>query len=211
MDDATKEQLELEIYNDWTIGGSGRSNSSDTYVRLANVVENIIQDSAHYLLEGRINGVARKIVSNLAHKQSVRPMVEARKAFAAYDTAVTPLLRYVSGLLSYREIEELDSLNEDVWLAIGRITFEDTPVDDRVIGHNLSDLREQMDKANAKHRIICSAHELLGILDEEIHEVRMEIYKQEVDTVALRKELLHCAQVCMRGIEDLGLGKESKS
>lgn len=210
VDDATRERVELEIYNDWTIGGSGRSNSSDAYVRLSGVVENIIRESAHYIVDGKLNGVARKIVSNLAHKHDVRPVASARISFAAYDTAITPLLRYVSGLLTYREIEELDDLNEDVWMTLGRLSFGKGAADDRAVGHNLSDLREQMDRANTEHKTIRSAHEMLGVLDGEVHEVRMEVYGQDADKAALRTKLLRCAQVCMRGIEDLGLGEETK-
>lgn len=63
---------------DWTRDETGHSNSSREYLRLVAEVERIIRDSAHALILGRADSVARTIVSNLAHKHGMRLCDDAR-------------------------------------------------------------------------------------------------------------------------------------
>lgn len=49
---------------------------------------------------------------------------------------------------------------------------------------------------------------MMGILDEEIFEVRMEVHKKRVRTEAMQSELLQVIAVCLRGLEDLTLAKK---
>jgi len=46
---------------------------------------------------------------------------------------------------------------------------------------------------------------LMGVLDEEIAEVRAECYRKRVRTEAVQAELLQVIAVCLRGLEDLTL------
>ena len=46
---------------------------------------------------------------------------------------------------------------------------------------------------------------LMGVLDEEIFEVRMEVHRKRVRTEAIQSELLQVIAVALRGLEDLTL------
>jgi len=58
---------------DWTRKG-GRSNSSDEFEDIVSHVEGLISDSAHDLIHGRHNAVARLIVAQLAHTFHMVPL-----------------------------------------------------------------------------------------------------------------------------------------
>lgn len=65
------------LLHDWTIDPvTGRSNSSGRYEALVNDVEQLILDSGSSLIRGYTNGVARLIVSQLAHKHGMKPEQE---------------------------------------------------------------------------------------------------------------------------------------
>lgn len=55
---------------DWT-SKDGISNTSDKYLEICKVVENLIRGDAHMLMAGRADATARLIVSNLAHKHGM--------------------------------------------------------------------------------------------------------------------------------------------
>lgn len=67
--------LKSRLYRyDWTIDPeTGRSNSSPEFLELVEVVERIIQNSAHDLVAGRPEKVARLILARLAHGYGLSP------------------------------------------------------------------------------------------------------------------------------------------
>lgn len=65
---------------------------------------------------------------------------------------------------------------------------------------------DSLAKARAKHPTgIRSGHEGYAVILEELDEVKAEVWKNEPDRAALRKELTHVAAMAIRMIEDLGL------
>jgi len=58
--------------NDWT-EKDGISNSSDEYKNIVNAVDNLIRESAHMLIAGQTQKVARLIVSQLTRKWDMPP------------------------------------------------------------------------------------------------------------------------------------------
>lgn len=58
---------------DWTEGPDGRSNSSDQYNKIVAVVERLIRNGAHTLINNGPEALARTIVSQLAHVHGLRP------------------------------------------------------------------------------------------------------------------------------------------
>ena len=61
-------------------------------------------------------------------------------------------------------------------------------------------------EAREKHpRPLVDFNHLMGVLDEEIFEVRMEVHRKRVRTEAIQSELLQTIAVCLRGLEDLTL------
>ena len=59
---------------DWTIDPrSGNSNSSSLFNILSAEVGRLIRDSAHSLIAGRTDDVARLVIAQLAHKHGLRP------------------------------------------------------------------------------------------------------------------------------------------
>ena len=66
-------------------------------------------------------------------------------------------------------------------------------------------------EAREKHpRALVDFNHLMGVLDEEIFEVRMEVHRKRVRTEAIQSELLQVIAVCLRGLEDLTLKPETK-
>lgn len=64
---------EPDIPTDWTAGPDGRTNSSETYQRIAAHVEALIRQDAHRLIAGRADMTAGLIVAQLAHKHGLAP------------------------------------------------------------------------------------------------------------------------------------------
>lgn len=58
---------------DWTANADGRSNSSELFESLCEVVEDLIRHDAHKLIAGRADMTARLIMANLAHEHGLRP------------------------------------------------------------------------------------------------------------------------------------------
>ena len=58
---------------DWTTNSEGRANSSDKFLELKKVIEEIIRHSAFDLIAGRTDRVAGLILAQLAHNHSLAP------------------------------------------------------------------------------------------------------------------------------------------
>ena len=68
------EQIARMSELDWTISPvDGKSNSSPAFEELVITVEELIRHSAHSLLAGRADTVARLIVAQLAHVHHMKP------------------------------------------------------------------------------------------------------------------------------------------
>ena len=61
--------------NDWTKDENGNTNSSQKYIQCVNHVEQLLRDSAHTLIAGRADLVARLIVAQLAHVEELGPQI----------------------------------------------------------------------------------------------------------------------------------------
>lgn len=58
---------------DWTHDEQGRSNASKEFIRLCRVVECLIRNDAHALINGHADATARLIMAQLAHTQGMAP------------------------------------------------------------------------------------------------------------------------------------------
>jgi dihydroneopterin aldolase len=68
------------IEDDWTIDPeTHRSNSSPEYLRLVEHVARLIRNSAHDLIGGRAESVARLIMAQLAHVHGLAPRAKAKR------------------------------------------------------------------------------------------------------------------------------------
>ena len=66
--------LRDEEVADWTVDPiTGRSNSSERYLSLVEVVERLIRSDAHQLIAGNARSTAGLIVAQLAHKHCLAP------------------------------------------------------------------------------------------------------------------------------------------
>jgi hypothetical protein len=73
------EQIARMAELDWTVSPvDGKSNSSPAFEEMATAVEELIRQSAHTLLAGRADTVARLIVAQLAHVHHMAPVHEPR-------------------------------------------------------------------------------------------------------------------------------------
>jgi len=64
-------------------------------------------------------------------------------------------------------------------------------------------------EARAKHPApLADYSHLMGVLDEEVFEVRMEAHRKRVRVEAMQSELLQVIAVCLRGLDDLTLMKK---
>lgn len=72
--------------------------------------------------------------------------------------------------------------------------------------------RAALAEAREKHpQALVDFNHLMGVLDEEIFEVRMEVHRKRVRTEALQAELLQVIAVCLRGLEDLTVNTNNKT
>lgn len=84
---------------DWTVK-DGRSNSSPDFQNLVFAVSRLIRDSAHDLISGRTDMVARLIVAQLAHKHGMAPTsVDVRISHERFDR----LLEHCASLRKERD------------------------------------------------------------------------------------------------------------
>jgi hypothetical protein len=66
----------------------------------------------------------------------------------------------------------------------------------------LGDIASELERSRTKHGNIRSAHEALGIIEEEWYECKLEIFRSKLDKDALKKELIQVAAMCLKTIED---------
>lgn len=64
-------------------------------------------------------------------------------------------------------------------------------------------VRRELVKATGKHRQILTVHEGVGVVLEEYREFEAEVFRQQIDESALRKEALHVAAMGARFVLDL--------
>jgi hypothetical protein len=64
------------------------------------------------------------------------------------------------------------------------------------------EVRRELQRATSIHGPMHSLHEGLSVLQEEMFEVQMEVYKKRPDLVALRKELIQVAAMAERMAAD---------
>ena len=65
-------------------------------------------------------------------------------------------------------------------------------------------VEEEINRSRAIHGNIHSAHEALGIIDEEFEEVRKEIHQRHLNKENLLKELVQLAAMCAKAADDIG-------
>jgi len=72
-------------------------------------------------------------------------------------------------------------------------------------------IKAALAEARAAHPTpFVDAHHMLGVLEEEIHELRQKIFKRKINVEHLQSELLQCCAVCLRGLEDVTLQKKGQ-
>jgi hypothetical protein len=73
-------------------------------------------------------------------------------------------------------------------------------------------VKASLEEAREEHPMpYVDAHHMLGVLGEEVHELRLEIFKKRMNPERVQSKLLQIAAVAVRGIEDVTLPKELKS
>ena len=72
----------------------------------------------------------------------------------------------------------------------------------------LEAVRTEVDRAQAKHAPMNSAHEAYAVILEELDEFKAEVWKQtrNRDTAHMAMELIQIAAMCARAASDLELG-----
>lgn len=65
-------------------------------------------------------------------------------------------------------------------------------------------IRDELANARDQYPAFPGLHHGLGVLDEEVHELRLEIYKRasQRDTENLRREAIQVIAMCIRIIEE---------
>lgn len=65
-------------------------------------------------------------------------------------------------------------------------------------------------RAMQLHSSMSNAHEALAVIEEEVFEFKLEVYKKQSarDPLKMRSELVQTAAMCIRAIHDLNLGSE---
>jgi hypothetical protein len=67
----------------------------------------------------------------------------------------------------------------------------------------LNKVSEQVSKCRVKYGNYSSRHEFLGVLIEEIEELKQEIFKKEPDFDRLGAEMVDCLTVLIKGYGDI--------
>ena len=67
----------------------------------------------------------------------------------------------------------------------------------------LNKVSEQVSKCRIKYGNYASRHEFLGVLIEEIEELKQEIFKKEPDFDRLGAEMVDCLTVLIKGYGDI--------
>ena len=66
-------------------------------------------------------------------------------------------------------------------------------------------VQAEIERARKKHGNIHSAHEGLGILEEEFWELKLEVFKRYHDKQAMLSELVQVAAMCAKMAQDICL------
>lgn len=64
-------------------------------------------------------------------------------------------------------------------------------------------IKNQIEKCYSKYGKYASAHEFLGVLIEEIEELKAEIFKKHLDFDLLEAEIIDCITVLFKGYNDI--------
>ena len=67
----------------------------------------------------------------------------------------------------------------------------------------LNKVSEQIRQCREKYGNYASRHEFLGVLIEEIEELKQEVFKKEPDFDRLGAEMVDCLTVLVKGHEDI--------
>lgn len=67
----------------------------------------------------------------------------------------------------------------------------------------LNKVSEQVSKCRNKYGNYASRHEFIGVLIEEIEELKQEVFKKEPDFDRLGAEIVDCLTVLVKGHEDI--------
>ena len=67
----------------------------------------------------------------------------------------------------------------------------------------LNKVSEQVSKCRNKYGNYASRHEFIGVLIEEIEELKQEVFKKEPDFDRLAAEIVDCLTVLVKGYEDI--------
>lgn len=67
----------------------------------------------------------------------------------------------------------------------------------------LNRVSEQVNQCRAKYGSYAGRHEFLGVLIEEIEELKQEIFKKELDFEKFESELIDVITVLVKGYEDI--------
>ena len=67
----------------------------------------------------------------------------------------------------------------------------------------LNKVSEQVSKCRNKYGSYASRHEFIGVLIEEIEELKQEVFKKEPDFDRLSAEIVECLTVLVKGHEDI--------
>lgn len=66
-------------------------------------------------------------------------------------------------------------------------------------------VEQEIERSRRNHGNMHSAHEGLGILEEEFWELKLEVFKKHHDREAMLSELVQVAAMCAKMAEDIGL------
>ena len=67
----------------------------------------------------------------------------------------------------------------------------------------LNKVNEQIRQCREKYGNYSSRHEFIGVLIEEIEELKQEVFKKEPDFDRLSAEIVDCLTVLVKGYEDI--------
>lgn len=70
-----------------------------------------------------------------------------------------------------------------------------------------SEIVAELQRAQSLHAPMANAHEALAVIEEEVFEFKLEVYKKQStrDKKKMRAELVQSAAMCMRAIIDCDL------
>lgn len=72
-------------------------------------------------------------------------------------------------------------------------------------------VQEEIERSRQKHGNLHSAHEGLGVLEEEFWELKLEVFKNKHDKQAMLSELVQVAAMCAKMATDIGLLDEPRT